>query len=60
VPERRAFLEGGADEAEAEALRRGERAGRPLGSTAFIEALERRTGRALKKRKPGLKRETDT
>jgi putative transposase len=59
LPDWRAFLDGGPDEAEAEALRRGERSGRPLGSTAFIEALERRTGRALKKRKPGPKRATD-
>lgn len=38
------------------ALRRHERTGRPLGAVAFIEGLENRLGRALKKRKPGPKR----
>ncbi len=51
----RAFLAQGLDEAEAEALRRGERTGRPIGSTAFVEQLEHQTGRTLQRRKPGPK-----
>ena len=52
----RAFLDGGLGEEALEALRRHERTGRPLGSTAFVERLERMLGRSLKKRKPGPKR----
>ncbi|MGH7024526.1 MAG: transposase [Caulobacteraceae bacterium] len=37
------------------ALRAGERTGRPMGSPAFVAALERRLGRPLAKRKPGPK-----
>ncbi len=37
------------------ALRRGERTGRPLGSAAFVEDLERRLGRPLAPQKPGRK-----
>ncbi len=55
-PDWKAFLKKGLDETMAEALRRGERTGRPLGSVDFIEDLERRTGRTLKKQKPGRKR----
>ena len=32
-----------------------ERTGRPLGNDAFVERLEARTGRRLKRRKPGPK-----
>jgi putative transposase len=38
-----------------DALRRGERTGRPLGSAAFVEDLERRLGRPLAPQKPGRK-----
>jgi len=38
-----------------DALRRHERMGRPLGDTAFIEVLERKTKRRLKPKKPGPK-----
>ncbi len=51
----RSFLDGGLDKTGLEALRRNERTGRPLGSDAFIETLERLTGRALKRGKPGPK-----
>ena len=44
-----------AREEEAAALRRHERTGRPLGAPHFIEALEKRLGRPLGKRKPGPK-----
>ena len=51
----RTFLDGGLGEEALEALRRHERTGRPLGSTAFVERLESMLGRPLKKRKPGPK-----
>lgn len=38
-----------------EALRSGERTGRPLGDDAFLAGLEAQTGRQLKRRKPGPK-----
>jgi len=43
------------DEAEMAAMRRHERTGRPLGNPRFIEHLENRLGRFLRKRKPGPK-----
>lgn len=49
------FLAQGLDEGEAEAIRRGERTGRPIGDKAFIETLEAETGRALSPRKAGRK-----
>jgi len=51
----RAFLDGGLGKEAMEALRRHERTGRPLGSTAFMDRLEGMLGRPLKKRKPGPK-----
>jgi putative transposase len=48
-----AFLSGGLDERQAEALRRHERTGRPLGSEQFLTGLEKRLGRAIKPRKRG-------
>ncbi len=50
------LLKGGLAEAEAEAIRRCERTGRPLGSDRFIERLEGRLGRTLKPQKPGRKK----
>lgn len=49
------FLAAGLDENALEALRRGERTGRPLGTQEFIERLEAATGRDLAPRKPGPK-----
>ncbi len=54
-----AFLDNGADAAEAEGFRRlrqSETIGRPLGSVPWIEVLETRTGRTLKPQKRGPKR----
>lgn len=48
-----AYLRAGLRAGERETLRRHERTGRPLGSDAFIAALEDELGRRLKKRKPG-------
>ncbi len=54
-PDWRAFLDQGLGEGEHQALRAGERTGRPLGSEAFVAALERDLGRPLARRKPGPK-----
>ncbi|MEE8445110.1 MAG: transposase, partial [Alphaproteobacteria bacterium] len=51
----RAFLRGGLEEADLDAIRRGERTGRPLGSEGFLESLEAQLGRPLKKGRPGRK-----
>lgn len=50
-----AFLKEGLGNDEAEALRRHERTGWPLGEEAFVESLETRLGRALHPAKPGPK-----
>ena len=49
----REFLDGGLDEADLKAIRKHQRTGRPLGSDAFVERLEARLGRPLKRGKPG-------
>ena len=51
----RALLDGGLDEAALAAIRAHERTGRPLGSEAFLDELEARLGRILKKRRAGRK-----
>jgi len=51
----RAFLDRGLEEDEHQALRAGERTGRPLGSDAFVASLERDLGRPVARRKPGPK-----
>ncbi len=51
----RAYLKAGLAEEEREALRAHERTGRPLGSESFLDELEARLGRVLKKGKPGPK-----
>ncbi|MBO6560633.1 MAG: transposase [Nisaea sp.] len=51
----RQFLAGGLAAEQADALRRHERTGRPLGSDGFLKTLERCLGRVLAKRKPGPK-----
>ena len=50
-----AYLALAVDEAEAAALRRHQRTGRPLGSRDFIARLEATLARFLRKRKPGPK-----
>ena len=55
VPDWPALLGQGLAEDEHEALRRGERTGRPLGSQAFVATLERDLDRPLARRKPGRK-----
>ncbi len=52
----REFLAGNINQKTAEVIRHHERIGRPLGSEAFIEQLEVKLGRSLRKRKPGPKR----
>ena len=43
------------EEEERLRIRQHTRTGRPLGSDAFIEELEKQLGRSLRKRKPGPK-----
>ncbi len=47
------FLADGMDEIAARRLERALSTGRPLGSERFVEGLEKRTGRRLKRRRPG-------
>ena len=54
-PDLAARIAAGEDEAMSARLRRAERIGRPVGDAAFIEALERRTGRTLAPARPGPK-----
>ena len=51
----RALLGRGLNDDEHKALRAGERTGRPLGSEAFVAALERDLGRPLARQTPGRK-----
>jgi putative transposase len=55
VPDWKSFLAEGLGEAELEAIRKGERTGRPLGSARFVERLETKLGRTLARQKPGPK-----
>ncbi len=55
VSDWRDFLEGDMEKADLERLRSSECTGRPAGSEAFIEELENRLARSLKKQKPGPK-----
>jgi putative transposase len=49
------FLAEGLDAADHEAIRAGERTGRPLGSARFVARLEKRLDRPLARQKPGPK-----
>jgi putative transposase len=55
APDWAAFLRGGLGDEECQAIRAGERTGRPLGSPGFVKRLEKRLGRTLARRKPGPK-----
>lgn len=50
-----AFLGEGLTEEEREAIRKGERTGRPLGAASFVKRLEKKLGRTLARQKPGPK-----
>ena len=52
-PDFAALLQGGEDEEAVKQLRQSETTGRPLGSEKWLQALERKTGRALLPRKRG-------
>ena len=54
-PDLAALIEAGEDDDLSAALRRSETIGRPPGSAAFLEDLERQTGRSLRPAKPGPK-----
>ncbi len=51
------YLEQGDSENKFERIRKHTRTGRPLGSISFIETLEAMTGKMLKPRKPGPKKD---
>ena len=51
----KAFLRSAVGEGELRALREHGRTGRPLGSSAFLDRLERLVGRVLRPQKPGPK-----
>ena len=51
----RKLLVAGLDKEDAALMRGHERTGRPLGSPAFVERLEKLLNRVLKRKKPGLK-----
>jgi putative transposase len=55
APDFAALIEGGEDAEAAARLRRAETIGRPVGSAAFLDALERRYGRSVKPAKRGRK-----
>ena len=55
VDDWREYLAAGLEPEQAALLRRHERTGRPLGSTAFVKRLETRLGRTLRKKPPGRK-----
>ncbi len=54
----RAFLSEEIPEEDANALRRHERIGRPLGNEHFISRMEGRLGRVLRRQKPGTKKKS--
>jgi putative transposase len=55
IPDWRGFLGEKLSDKDHEAIRRGERTGRPLGSERFVTRLEKRLKRTLAKQKPGPK-----
>ena len=55
APDWTAFLRQGLSEDERDAIRAGERTGRPLGAPSFVKRLEKRLGRTLARQKPGPK-----
>lgn len=57
VPDWNCYLEEGSEESFVKSLRSHAKTGRPLGDEKFIEELERLTGRNLKKKKKGRKRQ---
>jgi putative transposase len=56
IPDWRELLASDLSEEEYETLRLHERTGRPLGSDDFVEELEKRTARVLRRQKPGPKK----
>ena len=47
------FMQNSVDANDVKMIRKHINTGRPLGSSLFIERLEKLTGRSLKKKKPG-------
>ncbi len=57
IPDWREMLASDLSEEEYDTLRLHERTGRPLGSDDFVEEVEKRTARVLRKQKPGPKKQ---
>jgi len=55
APDWRGLLDSALPQADYDAIRRGERTGRPLGAADFVRGLEARLGRRLSPQKPGRK-----
>jgi putative transposase len=55
VPDWAAIISGDEDDSFNELVRGHASSGRPLGSDAFVESLERQLARSLKRKKPGPK-----
>jgi putative transposase len=55
APDWAEFLAAGIEKEQVEAIRKGERTGRPLGGAPFLKRLEKRLGRTLVRQKPGPK-----
>jgi putative transposase len=55
APDWRGLLDSALSQADYDAIRRGERTGRPLGAAEFVDRLEERLGRRLSPQKPGRK-----
>jgi putative transposase len=56
VDDWRSFLAGTVEDSEIDVIHRHERTGRPLGSEGFIEELEVKLSRVLRRQKPGPKK----
>jgi putative transposase len=56
IPDLAALLESAEDEERTTHLRRGESTGRPIGSSEWLEALERDSGRQLRPGKRGRRK----
>src|SRR5260221_14170506 len=59
APAWRGLLAEGLGAADHEAIRAGERSGRPLGSARFVARIEKRLARKLARQKPGPKPKAD-
>jgi putative transposase len=59
IPDWASYLKDEMCESDIELIKSHEKSGRPLGNDAFLDELEKKTGRSLRKRKPGRKRNSE-